>query len=176
VDDELFSIIAKTSGYPQMEEFLARHVSSAEPLPLTSLLNEVGIWYEPSIARQVISKGGIRLVPRKAGDGMTITKIDEENAMIIALGLKKYDVLTDWNGVAISGKNGKDVLDAWAAKANPGDEIEVTILRETSQNKFKKVKLKATTITEVATELDVIRVNESITDKQLLLRKKWINQ
>jgi predicted metalloprotease with PDZ domain len=176
VDDQLFGIIAKTSGYPQMEEFFARHVSSAEPLPLTSLLNEVGIWYEPSISRQVISKGNIKLVPRKAGDGMTITKIDEENAMIQALGLKKYDVITAWNGVSISGKNGKDVLDAWAAAAKPGDEIELTILRETSENKFKKAKLKATTITEVATELDVIRVNESITDKQLLLRKKWINQ
>lgn len=176
VDDELFGIIAKTSGYEQMEEFLARHVSSAEPLPLKSLLAEVGISYEPSVSRQVISKGDIRLVPRKVGDGMTITKVDESNEMITALGLKKYDVLTSWNGVEISGKNGKNVLDTWAASAKPGDKISVTILREEKENSFKKMKLKAIAVTEIATELDVISINESVTDKQLILRKKWINQ
>ena len=176
MDDELFGIIAKTSGYPEMEEFFARHVSSAEPLPLRSLLAEVGISYQPEVKRNVISTGDIRLVPRKAGDGMTITKLDEDNAMIQTLGLKKYDIITSWGGETVSGKNGKEVLAAWAASAKPGDEVVVTILREQKEDSFKKIKLKATAITEVATDLDVISINESVTDKQLILRQKWINQ
>ena len=176
VDDELFGIIAKTSGYPEMEEFFARHVAGAQPLPFEELLETVGISYKAEVTTESISTAGLKMLAAKDKDGMVIMSFDANNAFARQLGIQRYDILTNWNGVAVTRENGKEVVKNWAANASAGDEVEVEVYREIRDGKFKKIKLKSTAITEKEVEKDLFTINENLTDKQRSLRHLWINQ
>jgi predicted metalloprotease with PDZ domain len=176
VDDELFGIIATTSGYPQMEEFFARHVAGAQPLPFEDLLKTVGISYQEEVITKKVSNGGIKMLRAKEKDGMTITAFDANSSFVKQLGLARYDILTKWNGIPVTKENGKEIIANWSESAKDGDMVEIEVYREVRTGKFKKLKLKAIAQTEQVVKEDVFTINTDISEKQRYLRQIWINQ
>ncbi len=167
--------LCKTSGYPEMEEFLVRHVAGTAPLPFEELFAEVGISYQAELIEENISLGGIKMLKAKEG-GMVVMAVDENNDMIKEMGLRKYDILVEWNGKEITGENGKQVLAEWAANAKAGEVVEAEILREAKKNKTKKLTLSGHALVDETVKNDVFTINEKLTDKQRSLRVLWINQ
>lgn len=176
VDDQLFEIMANTSGQADLVEFFARHVAGCEPLPFEALFANFGIEYQAEKTTSFVSTGGIKLLAANQANGMVITIFDTESDFANALGIKKYDVLTSWNGTAITSENGKATLRNWAANAQPGDEVTVEVLREVRKGKWKKIICKAQAGSESSTENDAIGINNNLTESQRNLRTSWINQ
>jgi predicted metalloprotease with PDZ domain len=176
VDNELFEIMARTSGYPELEEFLVRHVAGTKPLPLTELFAAVGIDYQPEVKEEKISLGGLKMLAAEENAGMVVMALDDEHPMIKEMGIEKYDIITKWNGKKVTGENGKEVIKEWVESATGGDAVFVEVKREVKKNKFKSLKLEGQAIVETSTEIDVFTINEPLTDKQRSLRVLWINQ
>jgi predicted metalloprotease with PDZ domain len=176
VDNELFEIMAETSGYPELEAFLVRHIAGTKPLPLSELFAGVGIDYQPEVREMNIAMGGLKMLAAQDNAGMVVTAIDEDHPMIKELGLKKYDIITQWNGKKVTGKNGRLVLKNWSETAQAGEAFTVEIKRETKKDKFKNVELRSHAVTEETIETDVFAIDESLTNKQRALRALWINQ
>jgi C-terminal processing protease CtpA/Prc len=118
----------------------------------------------------------LKMLAAQDNAGMVVTAIDEDHPMIKELGLKKYDIITQWNGKKVTGKNGRLVLKNWSETAQAGEAFTVEIKRETKKDKFKNVELRSHAVTEETIETDVFAIDESLTNKQRALRALWINQ
>ena len=174
VDDELFGLMAEKS-FPEMEEFLVRHIAGTEPLPLEELLDEVGITYIEEKVEITNSTGGMRVAFHPKNKEYIIVRFDEDSEFAQDLGIEKYDVLKQWGDAEINEKTDmKAVFDDYRQNAKVGKKLTVVVQRLVDGNP-EKIKLKTTVIKEKRVENDVFTINESLTDKQRTLRDLWIN-
>lgn len=174
VDEQLFGILAQES-YPEIEEFLVRHVASAEPLPLTELFAEVGITYIEERKVNKISLGKIAFYPSKQKGGLVVQDFDENHPFPKELNLKKGDVLVAWDGQKIESHDFKSMIETFINETEEGKKVTVLVLRENEKGEMEEVKLKAHAVKQIESENDILTINDNLTDKQRTLRQFWIN-
>lgn len=173
-DDELFDLIGEMT-YPEITEFLERHVSGPEPLPLKSLLAEAGIQYEESMEVRTLTLGNLDLRPNEDTTRLMIANTEEMNDFGRDLGFMEGDVIINFNGTDLTLDNVIEAIDAYKTEVEEGDKIRVTVLRENDKGKVKKKKLKARA-QAVSVQSDyVFRYKEDTTDRQKLIRNAWLS-
>lgn len=198
-DAELFDEMAAVSGFPQIKDFMTKHVSGTEALPIKELVKEAGIVYSADGFMEEVSilgfdpmsgigfdykKGLLKVANDKA--------IDEFGRK--DLGLKEGDLLKKWDGQDIQLANVQNVLSQYAVKAKEGYELKVTVLREKTltakelrvRNKLIKkgkpvddipledVNLSAKLRKVRIKQRHALTVQPDATEQQMKIRKAWL--
>jgi predicted metalloprotease with PDZ domain len=171
-DDQLFEIIGKLT-YPEAEKFLRNCVGGPQPLPLDTLLGQVGIDFKESGYEKGYSLGGVDFRENRKGeiyvDGMW--GIDEFGE---AVGYQEGDILISLNGKAINGKNFTVVFLSYMLQHEEGDDFILLVKRRVGKNKYKKTELKTQyrmVMHEVSNQLKTM---ENPSPEQLKLRQDWL--
>lgn len=196
-DDELFDEMAALSGFPEIKDFMLKHVGGTEDLPTAALMKEAGINYADKGFAEELSMFGFN--PQRGitfdmktqrlkllGDG--IDQFGNE------LGFKDADMIKSWNGEELTLTNVQSLLTSYAMSAAEGNELSVTVLREIQLpakekkkrdkaiKKGKKVEDLALEEVNLSGKLKKIKtpqkhafnIDENATEKQMMIRKSWL--
>lgn len=175
VDDNLFDIMAETT-YPEIEEFLARHIASTEPLPLKELMAEVGINYQPVVYERGVSPGGYTVRYNFETERLVIKDTENMNEFGKKLGLKEGDEIIEFNGEVVNIGNMRSLLSEFYEETEPGDKVKMLVARKNEAGEYEEEKLKARAILVDIPKEHVISIIEDASPQQLRLRKAWLNK
>ncbi len=175
-DDELFSEIARVSGYPEIESFLNTYVGGSAPLPFTELLAEVGIQYQDVLVENAVSGGNLSIGYNQETQKLVVVDVSGLDEFGQNMGFQKDDQLVSWNGTDISIDNLRDVLDDYRQNVNEGDKVQVEVERLNKKGKAKIKTLKAKAIYTERTTRNIMQEMEPLTEQQAKLRKAWVNK
>lgn len=167
-DDALFDEIEKLT-YPEIKDFLLKHVQGSEPIPYEKYFALAGVKYIPEEASSGFSLGGMALAPDSAGR-LLVTDTTGMNEFGRKLGYHPGDEITGLNGETVSLASANALIQKFYTTAKEGDKVIVEIKR------------KGTPMTLTATAKKVekiirhqLKLDEAATAEQLKLRKKWLN-
>jgi len=174
-DDKLFDEIGSISGYPEMTAFLEKYVAGTEPLPLEELLKNAGINYNELLTEKAVSGGNIAIGYNPRTERMVVVTTEGMDKFGKSLGFEVGDELISWNGKELTMDNMQDVLNEFKKTVAPGEKVKVEVSREVKRGKKKTVKLKARAMEIDRTRQNVLEVMDKPTEKQLTIRKAWLN-
>lgn len=169
-DEELFGKITDLT-YPVMDGFLRSFVSGANPLPFEQIFDYVGIIYKPTETQSLLSLGNVELA--LDGDYVVISDASQMDALGETLGYQEGDRILKINGTEIDRGNARETIETLRKTGKVGDRLSLVIEREI-QGEWKKLKLKAYLIAQEFTESFTLELNSNPTDKQLQIRKAWL--
>lgn len=178
-DDKLFDEITALT-YPQIGEFLKRHVGGPEPLPLKETLALVGVTYEAERAREVLSIGlenqSIAIASLDNKPKLSIGNVDALNEQGKVLGFQNGDILIKMNGETIPdlGPDLGAFIERQQNSLAEGKTISYTVIRKDEQGNNKEVELSAVLKKISRPEKHVIAFDPEATPEQLALRKAWL--
>ncbi len=172
-DDELFDEIEKLT-YPEIKEFLIKHVQGGEPIPYEQFFAYAGVQYIPKETVKAFSLGGIGITGDSTGN-LVIDEIKDMNEVGKKLGYKLNDQLVSVNGQAINPGNGNVVMQKFYASAKEGDVLTVVVRRTVSHGQTELVTLSGTALKVEKTKLHQLKFDKDATASQLELRKVWLN-
>ncbi len=200
-DAELFDEMAAVSGYPQIKEFMLKHVAGTSPLPIAELVASAGIEYNSDGMAEELSILGFDPMTGLTFDFkkglLKITKasaIDDFGKSV--LGLREGDLLKKWDGQELNIANVQNILGEYSEKVEEGYVLRITVLREaelSAKEKKKRDKLlkKGKTVEdipmvekELSGKLQFISVPQrhslkvlpNPNETQLRIRKAWLGE
>ena len=174
VDDALFGYLSERWG-SGLDEFFARYVEGAAPLPLQGLLAQAGILYEE--ARSVDQVGFGELGISYDSEKELLFLYDDEGLSPMAqeMGLMSGDRLLELQGAELTIESARDIFSSFYADTRPGDKVELVVLRE-KKGKWKKKKLKGKASSYPVTYRHIMSADDAPGAEQIELRRSWINQ
>lgn len=175
-DDDLFSEIARVSGYPEIESFLNTHVGGSTPIPFTELLAPVGVEYQLPRTEVAVSGGNLSIGYNQETGRLLIVNTNSLDAFGQEMGFQTDDQLLSWNGTDLTIENLRDQLDAYRENVKEGDKVVVVVERLNKKGKVKTKTLKANAILTERTIQGGLVQMENLTTQQSKLRKAWVNK
>lgn len=172
-DAELFGEITKLT-YPEIGEFLKKHVSGKDPLPFKAIFEMVGIDYTAEQVGNAITFGGITIGYDPTTQNLVIVETNRMDAFGKALGYQEGDLMIKFNKKKLTPDNGKEVITDFVKNAKVGNTLKVEVLRKTPQGKLKKKKLKAKIQPVQVAQKFLLKPASNASEKQLKVRKAWI--
>ncbi len=197
-DDEFFGEMAAVSGFPEIKDFMMKHVGGTAALPIAELTKEAGINYSEKGFSEELSLFGFNPQTGFTFDAKTSRlKLLSEDALDDfgkELGLKKNDLFKVWNGEELTLLNVQDVLQNYAMGAAVGNDLKITVLREKAlpakeMKKRDKMIKKGKTVEALPLEevnlqgkLKIVKtaqkhafnIDDKASEKQLNIRKSWL--
>lgn len=173
-DDELFDIITEMT-YPEMREFFALYFEGSAYFPLEELLENVGIVYQREYQYERVTLGRVSYGYNFETERLRVDDASELSEFGKDLGLKEGDELVEFNGMEVNISNISDVFSNFYDNVKEGDKLKLLIARPKGDD-FKEVKLKAKAKVGTVTRTHSFELMEEASEKQLELRKIWINQ
>ncbi len=172
-DDELFDKIT-TLTYPEIRQFFATYVEGKEPLPLTDILQSVGIEYTAEATVKQASLGGIAIGFNQSTNRLKVANIDKVNDFGKAIGYKANDELVSINGQAMEMMSIQAIMNEYSANTKEGETVTVEVARKNAEGKEEIIKLSAPAILVETKQKNVLRLTENPTAEQLKLRNFWL--
>ena len=172
-DDELFDKIT-TFTYPEIRQFFATYVEGKEPLPLTDILQSVGIEYTAEATVKQASLGGIAIGFNQSTNRLKVANIDKVNDFGKAMGYKANDELVSINGQAMEMMSIQAIMNEYSANTKEGETVTVEVARKNAEGKEEIIKLSAPAILVETKQKNVLRLTENPTAEQLKLRNFWL--
>lgn len=172
-DDELFDKITSLT-YPEIRQFFTTYVEGKEPLPLTDILQSVGIEYVAEATIKQASLGGIAIGFNQATNRLKVTNIDKINDFGKQMGYKANDELISINGKAMDMMSIQTIMNEYSANTKEGETVTVEVARKNAEGKEEIVKLSAPAILVEAKQKNVLKLAENPTAEQLKLRNAWL--
>ncbi len=171
-DEDLFNDIEKFT-YPEIGAFLRKYVSGTTPLPMTEVLDKIGIDFSKESITYEFSLGSTDLNYNEETNRLFIASTTDMDEFGKDLGFKTGDELSKLNGVELKIDNIKEIITDYYEKLKEGDKVTIEIYRK----KGKKYKLK--TLTATAKKVKTIRKNQlslkqQLTDKQKQTLRAWV--
>ena len=173
-DDKLFDKITELSA-PEIRAFFTKHVEGKEELPLTEIMDKVGITFQKDVKLKEISLGGVSLGFNPETQRLVVSDVGNMNEFGKMLGYKTNDELISVNGTKIDVDKVQDQMKEFKANTKPGEKVEVVVARK-EKGIFKTKKLKAKAILVEKNKKFVIEFSDKATDQQLKIRKSWLGQ
>lgn len=167
-DDDLFNEIEKLT-YPEIKEFLLKHVQGGEPIPYEKYFGFAGVQYIPREIVSGFSLGGISLT----ADSLGRVIVADTTGMDVfgkKMGYLPGDEIVSLNGDAVTIGTANTVIQKFFNTVKEGDTLTVGIKR-----KSIPLTLSATAMKVEKTVLHQLKFDENATPEQLALRKKWLN-
>jgi predicted metalloprotease with PDZ domain len=174
-DETLFATIGKLT-YPGIERFLQQYVAGNQPLPLDSILNLAGLVYKQKdtvLKPQLAFSVGFTRVGN--GDSLAVGNISNASALAKRIGLQRGDKLIRFNDADFNIKTYSSLFQAYSTTAKSGDTVSWTVLRKNNEGNWEEKRLETLIQDEPAIE-DSLKPNPKATEKQVQLRKRWLNQ
>jgi predicted metalloprotease with PDZ domain len=172
-DDELFDKISSLT-FPEIRQFFATYVEGKDPLPLTDILQSVGIDYLPDATVKQASLGGISIGFNQKTNRLKVTSIDKVNDFGKQMGYKADDELVSVNGEAMEMMKIQTIMGEFGSKTKEGEIVTVEVVRKNAEGKEENVKLSAPAILVEVKQKNVLKLAENPTAEQLKLRKAWL--
>lgn len=175
-DDDLINDIVQLS-HPDIRHFFANYIEGNQPLPLSEILDSIGVSYkEMGTVFGISPLGGI--IP--AFDPSSNKLYIHTNSYIHIndfgkqIGFNVGDVLLKLNHKKLKVRNFQKVLTNYFNKAKAGDDLELLVLRKDDRGKNRRVKLKVKIQPTQYEEPNQIIENKNATPNQLKLRNAWL--
>jgi predicted metalloprotease with PDZ domain len=172
-DDELFDKISSLT-FPEIRQFFATYVEGKDPLPLTDILQSVGIDYLPDATVKQASLGGISIGFNQKTNRLKVTSIDKVNDFGKQMGYKADDELVSVNGEAMEMMKIQTIMGEFGSKTKEGEIVTVEVVRKNAEGKEENVKLSAPANLVEVKQKNVLKLVENPTAEQLKLRKDWL--
>lgn len=173
IDDELFDKITSLT-YPEIRQFFANYVEGKEPLPLTEIMQSVGIDFLPEATVKQASLGGIAIGFNQKTNRLKISNIDKINDFGKQMGYKANDELISVNGQALEMMTMQGIMGDFGSKTKEGNLVTVEVARKNADGNEEIIKLSAPAILVEAKQKNVLKLSENPTAEQLKLRNAWL--
>lgn len=172
-DDELFDkIVALT--YPEIGEFIRKHVDGPEPLPYADLFKLVGVIYEPVATRSVLSLGRVGLKFDKESGYFEVGSNSRMNKFGKQLGYEIGDRVLEFDGIKLTMENFDEAVATYRGRHKAGDKVTVLVARKQDDGSYKKKKLKGKCIETRLRGMHHLSLDPKATEKQVATRKAWL--
>jgi predicted metalloprotease with PDZ domain len=172
-DEELFDVIAEIS-YPETKEFFNNYVAGSKALPVEEYLNFVGVAYMPGELIGINSLGNVSVGFNVDEDQVIIADAGSKGSYGRKLGLKEGDILYSMLGEKVNIYNYSEVFQRYFS-LDEGEKFKFVVGRENNKGKLVYKTLKGKIVKEETMIGEQFYWEEEISDKQRLLREKWIN-
>ena len=172
-DAELFDEIEKLT-YPEIKEFLLKHVQGGEPIPYEKYFSLAGIQYIPKEMTKEISLGGIHLNVDSLGR-IIVSDVKAMDNFGKKMGYQQNDEFVSLNGDELTLANGSAVIQKFSGTTKEGDIVKVVVRRKMADGHIKPVNLSASAVKVEKSKLHQLKFDGQASPEQLQLRKAWLN-
>ena len=172
-DEELFDEIEKLT-YPEIKEFLLKHVQGGEPIPYEKYFAFAGVQYIPEEMIREFSVGGIGITTDSAGR-ILVSDTTAMNDFGKKMGYRDADELVSLNGETLNTNNLWELIQKFYTTAKEGDIVTVVVRRKTANRQMGLVNLSAPALKVEKPLLHQLKFDGEPTPEQLKLRKVWLN-
>lgn len=173
-DEDLFNDIEKFT-FPEIGEFLRKHVSGTTPLPMKDVFEKIGIDYVKESISFEFSFGNPDLDYNEGTKRLVIINTEELDDFGKKLGYKKGDEINKVNGELITPENAREVIGKYYENLKENDKVSVEVYRPKKKSGEYKVKTLSAKAKKVkVTERDKISLKQSFTDKQKQTLRAWL--
>ncbi|CAG0997632.1 MAG: peptidase M61 [Bacteroidetes bacterium] len=172
-DDELFNIIGKVT-FPEIKEFLEKHVEKNNPLPIQEMFAKAGIDYISEATVKEPSLGGAAFGFNYETNLLVVMDISNLDAMGKKLKLKNGDEIISINNIALLPENIEKEINAYKKKTKEGQKVTFVVARKYGDKTVSK-KLTAKAIFVEQKIKHVLSFNDKASPKQLTTRNTWLN-
>ena len=168
-DDELFSKI-ETLSSTDVAEFLRKHVDNNQPIDYNFYLNKVGLQLTETNEQSsfFLHNQDPFIEGSEDSNAIIFTEDAEKNNFLRESGIKGGDTLLSINNKKYNIKNIYDLFGD-SKQWKVGEKIAFTIKRNGTKETFTSI------ITEPTTRVQTIAPLSGATEKQMDLRKRWLN-
>ena len=173
IDDELFNEIEKLT-WPEIKQFLLKYVQGNNAIPYEEYFALAGINYVATETNNEFTLGA-REFSRNEKLEVGLKDASTFDALGIALGYKKGDVIWKFNGQEISTVNFIQARATYLSTLKEGDTIRLTIKRKDTDGKEKVVELSAPAKKIPRTREHILRWMSNPSPQQVALKNKWLN-
>jgi predicted metalloprotease with PDZ domain len=173
-DEDLFNDIEKFT-YPQIGDFLRKHVSGKIPLPMQEVLDKIGIDFSKELVTYEFSLGSTDLNFNEKTNRLYVAGIAEMDEFGKEMGFKMNDELSKLNGIELKMDNIKETITNYYETVKEGDKVTIEIYRP----KGKGDKYKIKTLNAVAKKIKIVRKNQiglkqELSEKQKQTLRAWV--
>lgn len=172
-DDELFAVIEEMT-YPEIGDFLRRHVGGPEPLPLEEYLAKVGVIFEQEAGTKIASLGRINLAFNQEQGRIEIANASNMNEFGKSLGYQKGDLLLRLQGQDLTPATAQAVFESYTSGTKEGQAVEVVVGRKKDSGEYEEVVLSAPAVLVDAPGKNTLSFAENASYEQLKLRNQWL--
>jgi predicted metalloprotease with PDZ domain len=172
-DAQLFDDIEALT-YPEIKEFLVRHVQDGEPIPYERYFGYAGVLYIPKETERAFTLGGMDITGDAQGN-LVVGKIAGMNDFGKKMGYHEGDVILSLNGETMTPQNGNALVQKFYSSAKEGDKVTVMVSRKNDKGKAETITLTAPAMKVNKDKLHQLRFDPGATPEQLKLRKAWLN-
>lgn len=173
-DKDLFNDITAFT-YPEIGNFLKKHVGGTIPLPMEDVLSRIGVEFVKEKTSYEFSLGGPDLNYNEKSGRLYVESIDNMDDFGRAMGFKKGDEWSKLNGKDLKLEELRDIISNYYSNVKEGDDVSIEIYRP----KNRRGKYKVLTLTAKAVKVKVKRENQialvkEMTEKQKKTLKSWV--
>jgi len=173
-DADLFNDIEKFT-FPEVGEFLRKHVGGKTPLPMKDILNRVGIEFNAEAEVFEFSLGNPDLNYNADTKRLVVEGTKGLDEFGKTLKYKKGDELFKLNGMELRIDNIKDVITSYYENIKEGDMITVEVYRpKAKKGKYKVVVLKALAKKVKITRKNQINLMKQLSERQQKTLQTWV--
>jgi predicted metalloprotease with PDZ domain len=169
----LFDEIEKLT-YPEIKEFLIKHVQGGEPIPYEKYFAFAGVRYSPKEIIREFSIGGIGLGTDSARK-IVVNTTKDMNDVGKKMGYKDSDELVSLNGQTLNADNLGEVIQKFYDTAKEGDIVKVGVKRKMENGQTELLTLSAPAMKVEKPAVHQLKFDTNATPEQLKLRKVWLN-
>lgn len=173
-DSKLFDIITEVSGMPEIKAFLENYIAEPNPLPIEEVLGYAGVTYHDVKTDTVVSTGYANIGFNPRSEKMVVVSTNQMDDFGRALGFERKDAIMEWNGAEVTAENFHEVMQGFRATVQPGDRVEVKVLRENENGESDTVTLSAEAMPTTVTQENVLSLDPNPSPMQLKIRKAWL--
>lgn len=172
-DAVLFDDIEKLT-YPEIKEFMIKHVQGGEPIPYEKYFALAGVQYIPKEMIRELSLGGIGISPDSTGK-IIVNTTKAMNDFGKKMGYKDLDELISLNGETFNANNLWELIQKFYDTAKEGEMVKVVVRRKMANGQSEMLTLSAPALKVEKPILHQLKFDEKATPEQLKLRKVWLN-
>jgi len=170
-DDSLITEITQMT-YPSVGEFLKTHVEGDTPINYDEFFEMVGLTKDQKeVETNYIFAGGQNIIfdgDREAGT-IFFSNMALKNSFWVSQGIKAGDVIKKVNGAELTMANAQQVIGGMFGWQE-GMDITMELERDGETINLETTLTKATAVSETIIE------DEEASERQINLRKAWLNQ
>ena len=173
-DPELFKEIEQLT-FPEIGEFLQKHVKGNEPLPMKDVLDKIGIEFVKEMISYEYTFGNPDLDFNDRTNRLVISGTWSLDEFGKDLGYKSGDELFKLNGKELKIESAKEVFNEYFSTVKDGDPVTIHVYRpKRKTGKYKLKVLKANARKVKITERNKITLKEQISEKEKQTLKAWV--
>jgi predicted metalloprotease with PDZ domain len=175
-DADLFQIMGSLS-YPQVEEFMVRHVKASEPFPWERLFANVGLLYRQEGETMGWSFGCDDISYNLENNRFMVSSEEGIDDFGKALGLRELDEIITINGDSLSLGSWQTTLNNFYSTQKEGLAVEMRIARPRKRGSaYREKTLKAKAFEVAYIEAHQLNLMPIPNPRQLRLQQIWLNQ